>query len=284
MNLTIFEYALVRFVPDPVRGEQINLGVIVLAEDSGFARAQFLPKVRLRARMKLLRPKSTADGLLSAIERLQQQVVRIPQLPLFANEHGDQGEPFTRMTLQALTGLFRNQLQFTDLKPYRAASLSAAVDELYDALVAPPASSQPTKPHAMTLAEVRERIADTARHWTSAAVRLKEASVEEAVGSRHYADLWLQADQPLAALVAIPEEPGERPTAWLLRDSIPTIVSAFRQINPAFQTVAVFPPNGHEPSAFVQETTAFLGQVDGVLVTHLDHLAEQRSRIVPSLL
>ncbi len=176
-----------------------------------------------------------------------------------------------------------NQLQLSEPKAYRAASLREALRELFDELIAPP-KRQVSPPRAMTLAQLRDEIAQTIHEWAGDAVRVETAVVEEAERSHHYADFWLQVGKPVAALFAIPEEPDERHEAWMRRDSIPTVAAAFRALNPAFTAVAVLPPNGHQPSAFAAETQRFLGAIDGVKVTHVDQLPGLRGEILPSML
>ena len=40
--MTISRYSVIRYVPDPLREEHINIGVIVVAEDGSFADCRFL--------------------------------------------------------------------------------------------------------------------------------------------------------------------------------------------------------------------------------------------------
>jgi len=40
----IYHYSIVRYVPDPVRGEQVNIGVIVAAKDSSYFGARFISR------------------------------------------------------------------------------------------------------------------------------------------------------------------------------------------------------------------------------------------------
>jgi hypothetical protein len=51
--MTAFRYSIVRYVPDPVRGEQLNVGVVVAADDPDFFGARFLSD-RQTGRLKRL--------------------------------------------------------------------------------------------------------------------------------------------------------------------------------------------------------------------------------------
>jgi hypothetical protein len=87
----------------------------------------------------------------------------------------------------------------------------------------------------------------------------------------------------MAALIAIPDDPGEKFEAWARRDSIPTIARQFLRVNPRFRAVAVLPPNGKTPTKFAAETMELFESYDNVLVLHADELEDHREEIVGGL-
>lgn len=46
--MTSLEYSIVRYVPDPIRGERVNVGVILASSDPPFFDSRFLPKSQTR--------------------------------------------------------------------------------------------------------------------------------------------------------------------------------------------------------------------------------------------
>ena len=276
-ELKSFRYALVRFVPDRVRGESLNLGVIVVSESTGEAAGEFLRKFKSRIR--------ALDPLVSStvVERL---------LDTLRNRVGEsQGGILTEDRLiqsskdiSALADTMKNQLQVTEPKPYRAASLRAAVSELYSELVSPQ-RRPPTSQRGMSLPQLRRLIRNAIRSWGGDWYSIEEDRIRQGHEARHYADFWLESGRPLAAFIAIPDDPGERDLAWMRRDSVPTIATEFRTLDHDFKTVVVFPPNGRHPTTeFVSETMDLLRRVDGVIVTHADELHGERDRIAPRFL
>ncbi|TAK66334.1 MAG: DUF3037 domain-containing protein, partial [Dehalococcoidia bacterium] len=269
-NLTFFSYSLLRFVPDVARDEAINLGVIVVSDDERLSDGAFLS--RFRGRLRSLAPTSNADAVENAIAVLRLQLGAAYQPGL--NELVETEEvPVICSTpqLAAMAATMRNQFQLTEPRRYRAASLKDATSELFRDLVSP-LHRLPSTSKGMTLHQLQVLIRRTIRDWGGTAVRIQERGLERARGARHFADFWVESGNPIAALIAIPEDPGERDQAWARRDSVPTIAAEFRTLDPRFQAVAVFPPNGHEPTEFVRETTEFLARRDGVLVIHADQL------------
>ena len=281
MELTFFAYSVLRFVPDPVRGERINLGVVVVSDAEGVSRGQFLSG--FRQKLTALAPNSKAELVERAVEDFKLRFEPSYRPTLFGER-----DPRVRSTrqLEALAGTMKNQLQLSTPKPYRAASLDDAVEELFAELVAP-AKRAASASKTMAPGRLRELILRTIRDWNENGIEITEAAAEQIQWAHHYADFWISAGpsrEMLAALFAIPEDPEERHAAWALRDSVPTIAKIFREVNPRFQAVVVFPPDGHGQASFLAETQAFLGGLDGVIVTRADELAGLRDKIVPTLL
>ncbi len=176
----------------------------------------------------------------------------------------------------------RNQLQFTGPKRYQASSLHEATEELARLLVWPSARVQ-RPPEGMTVHELRRLIRNTLKTWAVGPLGLAEGGVERGKKARHFADFWITGGDPVAAFVAIPEDPGERDIAWARRDSLPIIADEFRRSYSSFSAVAVLPANGSQPTEFVEETLQFLASYEGVLVTRVNDLDRLREEILPHL-
>jgi len=282
-DLSFFSYALLRFVPDVARDESINLGVIVVSDEERRSDGAFLS--RFRARLRSFAPDSNPDAVEGAISSCRLRLGAAYQ-PTLVEVPTDEASPLIISTeqLRAMSASMRNQFQLSEPKPYRARSLKKATTELFQALVSPRHRPPAQAPRGMTLRQLQMLIRRTVREWGGDVVRIQERGLERASGTRHFADFWVERGSPIAALIAIPEDPDERDQAWARRDSVPTIAAEFRALDPYFTAVAVFPPNGHEPTKFVAETTEFLSNKDGVLVLHADQLDRFRDTIIPSLL
>jgi hypothetical protein len=277
-------YALIRYVPDVTREEFVNIGVIVVSDADRESAVRVLPGYRLRGRLRLLSGRADPAVVLRLLTELSRRA-RASYGPRF--DQSDEAALTSSEQLQSLKMAMPNQIQLSDLKAYRAAGVQMAADELMVRLVIPRSAEKPVPAAHMTLAELRERIQDVVTRWQGQGVVVDDASLRSAEGGGHYADVWVEADTPLrqgrqvlAAFFAFPEEPGSRSEVFLRRDAVPTLTSAFQKENPHFRTVAVFPPNGHEPSPFIRETIAMLRGISGVVVTHLDRLDAMKADVL----
>lgn len=280
-DLRRFSYCILRIVPDPIRDEAINVGVIAIDEATGEGHAEFLRFTRtLRSRIRSLLPGIDAGALEQGIESFRSQIGVESQLA-FVDSHQDRIS--TRAQLERLGEELLNQLQLTPPLRYRGESISAVVGELY-ALFVSPRRRPPVRTTHMTLQRLRTHIRRVIEKWGTESLRIEENSLEQAGATSHYADFWVESGAPLAALIAIPDDPGEKFEAWARRDSIPTIATEFGKLNAGFRAVAVFPPNGKTPTPFVRETIDFLTAYPNVLVVHADELDDYRATIAPHLL
>lgn len=281
-DLQRFNYSILKVVPDPLRDESINLGVIVIDEKNGLGRAEFQRFTRpLRSRITGLLPGVDVGAIEDGVESCRSQIGVETQLA-FVDSKEDRISSAAQ--LEALSSELLNQLQLTRPLTYRGDSLQAVTDELY-ALFVSPRRRPPVHDAHMTTKRLRTLIRRVVQKWGTESLRIDERRLERAGAASHFADFWVESGSPLAALVAIPDDPGEKFEAWARRDSIPTIAAEFTRLNPTFCAVAVFPPNGIAPPApFVQETMDFLKAYEHVLVLRADQLEAHRSQIAPSLL
>ncbi len=273
----LYSYSIVRFISDPVRGEALNLGVIVVGDEKHEAASAFLP--HFKTRLSLLDPWATPSIIERLIDTLSARVASY-QPPI-----GGVNEMIvSSKDLQHLSSTMKNQLQVSEPRLYRASSLKAAVDELFADLVSP-RRKPPSEAKGMSLQQLKGLIRATIRDWGGNFVKIEEGKLQRGSDARHYADFWIEYGTPQAAFIAIPDDPDERDIAWARRDSVPTIAEEFLRINPQFKAVVVFPPNGHTPpTEFVRETRGFLSDIAGVLVARADELQEHRGVIAPRIL
>lgn len=275
--LKMFAYSLVRFVPDVVRGEAVNLGVVAVCEEARSAGSRFLS--RYTQRVHLLDPGCDVAALQPVLDSLGERFTTDYQPALYETESG---AITTRAGLAGLASVLANQVQLSQPKLYRGASLDSVLDQLYRDLVAPPATKEPATQH-MTVGRIRELIKVAIKEWSNDVVRLEESTAERAEVARHFADFWLTLGSPAAAFIAIPDDPAEYRDAWTRRDALPTMAMVFRRQNPDFKAVAVFPPRTNGDAEFLAETKSFLGSYEGIIVTSVDGLPALREELVPQL-
>lgn len=150
-----FIYSLIRFVPDPARGEFVNVGAVVGSEDSSeWQLRQIENPVRARAIDNL----SLLDGVWSFMDRVGVEIDRF--------EEGTESlfGPDTALTEQWLETLYRdhqNIVQLSPPTPMAAESADEAMDAVFELMVLDPASRRYRfqKKH-VALAAVRKAYAD----------------------------------------------------------------------------------------------------------------------------
>ncbi len=135
------DFVLVRYVPDPVRNEFVNIGVLLRGEEG--TRVRF---TRDWARVRCMDP-AADTAMLEALEAEMQQRL----------EHGDAvGEKPMRSMLE---DTLSNGLQLSDAKPVLAESMAAELDELMKLYVERPArlvlESKPERGRAALARQVR---------------------------------------------------------------------------------------------------------------------------------
>lgn len=107
--MSVSYYAIVRHVPDPIRGEFTNIGVVVVSDEGGYW------GLRLRDDWSACEP-----DIMALLD--------------------DPGTPPNRTFVQRLRYLavhWQNVIQFSDVRPSVKEPPEALLDELYDLMVAP---------------------------------------------------------------------------------------------------------------------------------------------------
>lgn len=124
-------YSVVRFVPDPARGEAVNVGIIAGADESG---EWTLRTVGNYSRARRLDDRELLPGVRERLERLEALVERYTdaQRPLLSS-----GPPeiVDEQWLAKLSSESANVLQFTWPLPVVAENAEEAIELLWDRLV-----------------------------------------------------------------------------------------------------------------------------------------------------
>ncbi len=217
-------YAVVRYVPDPVRGEQVNVGVIVVSEKGEFVGARF---DRDFTRAKCVGRREDVSFLRDFARSFEVPRARKQQL-LLPMPGG------TKWNADVITDLHREWANSIQLSEPRAAIETdplELVDEVFERYVAsPPAIGksrardrrwilQQTVPRLRTLA--KERFPDREADQIVRRRDTLTGHVEE-----HVFDLVLRLERPLYAVEALSFENEDRDelaravdsTAWAIDD------------------------------------------------------------------
>jgi hypothetical protein len=129
-----YVYSLVRFVPDPVRGEFINVAAVVGSEETGEWEVQQASNLR---RARALDENLTLPAVTSVIEHITGTIDAF----LDANEAGEEvsseSEP-TEKWLRVLSGAYRHIVQLTPPTPLVAESADQAMDIVFNELIVDP--------------------------------------------------------------------------------------------------------------------------------------------------
>jgi hypothetical protein len=149
-----FWYSVVRYVPDPVRGEQINIGVVVTADDPPTFRARFLP-LSATGRLKRIGGRSDFRFLRDLAQ----------QMSASGDEHLPLEEPGRpRWTYDALAKAaveWANTIQFSEVRAALHEQPDALLDSLYTRYVADP---RPPVKRARDRRWVRRRVRTSLRN------------------------------------------------------------------------------------------------------------------------
>lgn len=260
-----FAYSTVAFVPNPIRDDRLNIAVLVTDPETGTTAMRQLKSYR--SRIRCLAPQVDTSVIGRMLERLMQAATGVQAaLPLPGSLE------LSAERLASLRASFRNQLQFSDVRYTRALSLADATDDVARVHLAGSA-----RPVSRTQPYSRERIRKAIKRAFSGRppgpYRLDTQARRKVGGVTHQADFWWVNGTTEAALYAMPED-DEAINAIALRDSLPTVLAAFREANPGFRVVAVIPPT---QSGFTQETSLFLSarDVDVRAVDELESLPDE---------
>jgi Protein of unknown function (DUF3037) len=128
-----YQFSLIRFVPDPARGEFVNIGAIVGDEESDDWDLRFLSNYR---RAKALDARGSLPAAMAFATALDERVDTEGQLEIAAQA------PMTVEQLQALADESQNIVQFTVPTPVVADTSEQALDLIFEQLVLDPTSHE----------------------------------------------------------------------------------------------------------------------------------------------
>lgn len=127
-----YHYSLLRFVPDPARGEFVNLGILAGDDDAGDWDLRLIQNLR---RAKAIDDRGSLGLALAFAARLEEHIVAGEQLPETTT-----AAPITLDLVAQFADEMQNIVQLTPPAPVVAASSEAALDLLFSELVVDPTS------------------------------------------------------------------------------------------------------------------------------------------------
>lgn len=214
--MTVSRYSIVRYLPDPLREEYVNIGVVVVTEDGSFSRSRFLQRW---SRI----PNFTVQGS----SFLKDVALEISQL---ADEQLDfqRREPFTVEQLQRLADHWRNAVQFSELRASVAPDPARLLDQLYAQYVsAPGRSTVRARDKRAVIRVAREQLAEAlAERFPVGTPEIIVGDALEGKREPHKFDLVVRNGKPLIGLEGLSfEAPPSRDlenevsaVAWALDD------------------------------------------------------------------
>lgn len=138
-----YSYTVSRFVPDPIRNEPVNIGVVVVDPDTGKAAHRFTSNL---ASLKARCPGADIDTLSGVVRS-----IKVGSMPGGADDLAD------------LSKRHRNLLQFTPPRAVEAPTLGGALQRAFDMYVHQAATAAPSRasrqgPKALILSTVDSEV------------------------------------------------------------------------------------------------------------------------------
>ena len=156
-------YSLLRFVPDPARGEAVNIGALAGDDSTGDWDLRLITNY---SRAKQLDTDQSLGAALSFLDDVQARLLALDMLP------GIGGERMSAELLTRWASEMRNVVQFSDPAPVVASSAAQALDVVFAQLVVEPARR-------------KFRFAKKYQAVTAAAVAFRQNNVpDEAIAAR----------------------------------------------------------------------------------------------------
>jgi hypothetical protein len=128
----MYSYSVLRFVPDPARGEAVNLGLLVGDDD---AREWELRLIQNFRRAKAVDDHGVLQLALSFVDQLETHIEALEQIP-----ESSSVLPISSELVARFAGEMQNIVQLTPPVPVVAASAEEALDLLSDELLVDPAA------------------------------------------------------------------------------------------------------------------------------------------------
>jgi hypothetical protein len=214
--MTVSRYSVIRYVPDPLREEHVNIGVVVVSEDGSFA------DCRLLSNWEKARKFGGRDvGFLKDFARdFSIEVDTKPNL--------FQSQRFTAATLNTYVTEWRNVVQFSEPRASTSSDPRRLLDQLYAQFVtAPPRGRERVRDKRDLVRFAAEQIrAELGRRFAIGGPRLNRSEVLHGKVDFHTLDLVIRNGRPLVGIDALSFEiPATsdlaneiKATAWTIDD------------------------------------------------------------------
>jgi len=262
----LFDYALLRYVGDPVRGEGVNVAVLVVDSTTGEATIREDPMAARH--VQPLWPDFDKHMFARLVRDLRAALGVPHQMALGQRPPSGQA---AAATLTGLSALLVNQFEISELRRYRGHSLRGTAVSLYRRFVERPRERIP-RTRYLTRSQIRDMVAGLVAEWARGRSGLEFRAGELLPGARasHPADLVAYQDgRPRFAFVAVPLSGGDAEWAPFIRDSLPLAVTDARERAPDLEFFAVL-GDGEESEHRSYEQ--LLAGVEGLTVADLDEI------------
>ncbi|MGE0135881.1 MAG: DUF3037 domain-containing protein [Dehalococcoidia bacterium] len=262
----VFDYALLRYVGDPVRGEGVNVAVIVVDAATGEATIR---EDRMAARhLQALWPDFDKYLFARLIRDLSAALGAPHQMVL--GQRPRSGDA-AAAALTGLSALLVNQFQISEPRMYRGESVRGTALSLYRRFVERPRERTP-RTRYLTRSQIRDMVAALVAEWARGRNGLEFRAGELLPGARasHPADLVAYEDgKPRFAFVAVPLSGGDAEWAPFIRDSLPLAVTDVRERAPDLEFFAVL---GDGTESEQRSYEGLLAGIEGLTVADLDEV------------
>lgn len=130
MPREVYHYSILRFVPNPVREEALNLGVMLIRDEGGYADYRMLARIKTRIRV-------AAPGFdIRLLESFEADLRSLIGGVGFQRRLGA-SQALIVQDLVRLADTHANQIQFTDPRVYLTEEPDKALDDLFVEFVRP---------------------------------------------------------------------------------------------------------------------------------------------------
>ncbi|MBI3970936.1 MAG: DUF3037 domain-containing protein [Chloroflexi bacterium] len=274
-----FFYSVVRIVPDPIKDEAINVGVVVTPVEGEGGRMRTHLGGPVRSRIRAVQPGYNFEALCWSLQDLESALGIDRRIRL-----GEAPGPFAGPALlEAVAQRLGNQLQLTEPRRFLAPTIEQAVDRLFSRYVTWRLPRR-RRGARLTHAALRDQILQVVVAWESPGVHVEPGGVLAGRKATHPVDIVISNGHPRAALFAVPTYRGDDELPYLYRDRIPTIV------HDAPEDVHVYavlpdlsePVEAHERQ-FAEETRRLLSELPRthtLEVSQLDRVRPQVERLL----
>lgn len=249
-------YSIVRYLPDDIRGEQLNVGVIALTEDGTFAGSRFDPSLQ-RARSLA---RGADVGFIRALRDTFHDILTTQlgsQLPLVTNVRGREqtleGKP--RLDVSLLRHLARqwaNSIQLSEPRASLEPDPQRLLDEIFRRYVVPTATAEHKRPHdrrwlVSRAAEVLQALAY--ERFTDASQDIvRRKYVLDGFVERHTFELALTRNDAVHAVCALSFESDDQRSVSREIESVAWSIDDTRKATPRLPISVLAVDVNHSPA------------------------------------